>query len=90
MRAEPARLPSAHRRADPVRLRLVACSQHDAAAPSAANGGGDLPPGAGGFADGASSDDDRPAAEPGVVPLLDRREERIRVCVQNEHMFVAY
>ena len=65
--AEATRLPSAHGRADAVRLRLVARGQHDAAA-----------------------DDDRPAAEPGVVPLLDRRKERIRVCVQDEHMFVIY
>ena len=58
--AEPPRLRAAHRRADAVRLRLVARGQHDAAA-----------------------DDHRPAAQPRVVALLDRREERVEVGVED-------
>ena len=58
----------AHRRADAVRLRLVARGQNDTAA-----------------------DDHRLPAQARVVPLLDRREERVRVGVQDrrrhEHMF---
>ena len=38
----------------------------------------------------APADDDRSAVEPRVVPLLDRREERVRVRVQHEHMFAGY
>src|SRR6266566_540515 len=34
-----------------------------------------------------ASDDHRASAKARVVPLLDRREERVRVRVQNEHMF---
>ena len=36
-----------------------------------------------------AADDHRPAAKPRIVPLLDRREERVRVRVQHEHMFVT-
>ena len=65
---EAARLPAPHRRADAVRLRLVARGQYDTAA-----------------------DDHRLPAQPRVVPLLDRREERVRVGVKDrrrhEQMF---
>jgi hypothetical protein len=67
VRAQPPRLPPAHRRAHTAGLRLIARREHD--------------PG---------TDDHRTAAEPRVVPLLDRREERIGVRVQHEHMFVYY
>ena len=58
--AEPARLPSAHRREDAVRLRLVARREHD-----------------------ASADDHGPPAQARVVPLLDRREERVEIGVED-------
>ena len=70
MRAEPPRLRAAHRRADAVRLRLVARGEHDAPA-----------------------DDHRPAAQARIVALLDRREERVEIGVEDrrlavhEHMF---
>ena len=71
VRAETLRLALAHRGADAVRLRLVACGQHDAAA-----------------------DDDRAAAQPAVVALLDGGEEGVEVGVEDldlvryEHVFV--
>ena len=70
LRAQPPGLPPAHRRADAVRLRLVAGREHDPAA-----------------------HDDGAAAQARIVPLLDRREERVGVRVQDrrpghgEHMF---
>ena len=60
VRAQPARLPAAHRRPDAERLGLVARREHDPAA-----------------------DDHRPAAQPRIVPLLDRRVERVEVGVQD-------
>ena len=38
----------------------------------------------------AAADDDRPASQPRVVPLLDRGEERVSVGMQHEHVFVLY
>ena len=63
LRAEPPRLPPAHRRPDAVRLGLVARREHDAAA-----------------------DDHRPAAQAAVVALLDRREERVGVGVEDRRL----
>jgi hypothetical protein len=60
VRAQAPRLAAAHRRADAVRLRLVAGGEDDPAA-----------------------DDDRAPAQPPVVPLLDRREERVDVGVED-------
>src|SRR6478609_1606227 len=58
--AELAGLPSAHRGANAVRLRLVARSEYDAA-----------------------TDDHRPAAQRGVVALLDGGVERVEISVQD-------
>ena len=66
LRAQPARLRAAHRRADAVRLGLVARREHDPRA-----------------------DDHRPAAQARVVPLLDRREERVDVGVQDGRLACA-
>ena len=63
LRAQPARLPAAHRRAHAARPRLVARREHDAAA-----------------------DDHRPAAQPRIVALLDRRVERVEVGVQDRRL----
>ena len=63
VRAEAARLPAAHRGADPERLGLVARREHDAAA-----------------------HDHGAAAQAGIVALLDRREERIEVGVENRRL----